>query len=183
MVRSRCRRAGSGGAGHRRDSCALRPLGPGARIRGPLPGAPLAGRRGAPVAPGDPQPPPGGNALADGWDVRRGFGRDRAVRPPAGARRRPSGPRACPPRSQLRGVHITLTSRVTAVRTIDWRGGRILIIDQTALPEREEVIEVVTVEELVHAIQRLAVRGAPALGVAGALGVALAAGEAERERW
>lgn len=69
------------------------------------------------------------------------------------------------------------------MRTIDWRGGRILIIDQTALPEREEVIELATVEELVDAIQRLAVRGAPALGVAGALGVALAAGEAERESW
>jgi len=61
------------------------------------------------------------------------------------------------------------------VRTIDWVDGAIEIIDQTALPERTRVLRLSTVEELVDAIRRLAVRGAPALGVAGALGVALAA--------
>ncbi len=41
-----------------------------------------------------------------------------------------------------------------------------------------------TVDELVAAIRRLAVRGAPALGVAGAFGVALAARRADgRRRW
>ena len=38
-------------------------------------------------------------------------------------------------------------------------------------------------DQLVEAIVRLAVRGAPLLGVAGALGVALAVGQAEREGW
>jgi S-methyl-5-thioribose-1-phosphate isomerase len=61
------------------------------------------------------------------------------------------------------------------VRTIDWVDGAVEIIDQTALPERTRVLRLSTVEELVDAIRRLAVRGAPALGVAGALGVALAA--------
>jgi len=60
------------------------------------------------------------------------------------------------------------------VRTIDWVDGAIRIIDQTALPDREVWLDLSTVEQLVGAIQRLAVRGAPALGVAGALGVALA---------
>ncbi|MDN5747662.1 MAG: S-methyl-5-thioribose-1-phosphate isomerase [Pseudonocardia sp.] len=59
-------------------------------------------------------------------------------------------------------------------RTIDWDGGRIVLVDQTALPELA-VTAVGDVDELVDAIRRLVVRGAPALGVAGALGVALAA--------
>jgi len=61
------------------------------------------------------------------------------------------------------------------VRTIDWVDGAVEIIDQTALPQRESYLRLSTVEEVVDAIQRLAVRGAPAIGVAGALGVALAA--------
>src|SRR2546423_5212828 len=53
--------------------------------------------------------------------------------------------------------------------------GAVEIIDQTALPEQTRILRLSTVEDLVDAIRRLAVRGAPALGVAGALGVALAA--------
>jgi methylthioribose-1-phosphate isomerase len=60
------------------------------------------------------------------------------------------------------------------VRTIDWVDGAVEIIDQTALPDELRVLRLSTVEQLVDAIRRLAVRGAPALGVAGALGVALA---------
>ena len=72
------------------------------------------------------------------------------------------------------------------MRTIDWVDGAIEIIDQTVLPETLAVRRLATVAELVAAIQALAVRGAPALGVAGALGVALAAREhppgADRDR-
>ena len=54
----------------------------------------------------------------------------------------------------------------------------VVMLDQTRLPgERVERI-CATVSELVVAIQELAVRGAPALGVAGAMGVALAASRA-----
>lgn len=60
-------------------------------------------------------------------------------------------------------------------RTIDWTDGAITIIDQTALPAEYRVLTLTTVDELIDAIGRLAVRGAPALGAAGALGVALAA--------
>jgi len=59
-------------------------------------------------------------------------------------------------------------------RTIDWVDGRITLVDQTALP-RVLMVTVGTVDELVDAIRRLVVRGAPALGAAGAMGVALAA--------
>jgi methylthioribose-1-phosphate isomerase len=61
------------------------------------------------------------------------------------------------------------------VRTIDWADGTIELIDQTALPGRVDVLRIDDVDALIGAIQRLAVRGAPALGVAGALGVALIA--------
>ncbi|MEV6306075.1 S-methyl-5-thioribose-1-phosphate isomerase [Actinoplanes sp. NPDC051861] len=61
------------------------------------------------------------------------------------------------------------------MRTIDWVNGAVEIIDQTALPGELRVLRLHTVGELVAAIQSLAVRGAPALGVAGAFGVALAA--------
>jgi len=61
------------------------------------------------------------------------------------------------------------------MRTIDWVGGAVEIIDQTALPDELRMVRLSTVDDLVDAVRRLAVRGAPALGVAGALGVALAA--------
>jgi methylthioribose-1-phosphate isomerase len=61
------------------------------------------------------------------------------------------------------------------MRTIDWVDGAVEIIDQTALPGELRILRLHTVPELVAAIRSLAVRGAPALGVAGALGVALAA--------
>jgi methylthioribose-1-phosphate isomerase len=60
-------------------------------------------------------------------------------------------------------------------RTIDWDGEAVTIIDQTALPAEYRVLRLRTVDELIDAIRRLAVRGAPALGAAGALGVVLAA--------
>jgi methylthioribose-1-phosphate isomerase len=60
------------------------------------------------------------------------------------------------------------------MRTIDWVDGAVEIIDQTALPDSLRVLRLSTVDDLVDAVRRLAVRGAPALGVAGALGVVLA---------
>jgi methylthioribose-1-phosphate isomerase len=63
------------------------------------------------------------------------------------------------------------------VRTIDWVDGAIEMIDQTRLPDDVVTLRITDVPTLVDAIRRLAVRGAPALGVAGALGVALAASD------
>jgi methylthioribose-1-phosphate isomerase len=69
------------------------------------------------------------------------------------------------------------------VDVIGWQDGTIIALDQTALPHRVEVLRLDTVDQLVDAIVRLVVRGAPLLGVAGALGVALAVRQGEREGW
>ena len=60
---------------------------------------------------------------------------------------------------------------------VGWRDGRLEIVDQTLLPERLVVRQLTTVAEVVEALGRLAVRGAPAIGVAGALGVVLGLAE------
>ncbi|MHC1588629.1 MAG: S-methyl-5-thioribose-1-phosphate isomerase [Methermicoccaceae archaeon] len=60
------------------------------------------------------------------------------------------------------------------MRTIWWEDEHIALIDQTVLPERLEIRRIGTVSELCEAIVSLKVRGAPALGAAGAYGVALA---------
>jgi methylthioribose-1-phosphate isomerase len=62
-----------------------------------------------------------------------------------------------------------------APRTVDWDGDAIALIDQTRLPGELVIVRVTDVDSLIDAIQRLVVRGAPAIGVAGAFGVALAA--------
>lgn len=71
------------------------------------------------------------------------------------------------------------------IRAIEWvtEPAAIRLIDQTKLPHAEVFIDVTTVPQLIDAIARLVVRGAPALGAAGAYGVALAMAQAEREGW
>jgi methylthioribose-1-phosphate isomerase len=72
------------------------------------------------------------------------------------------------------------------VRAIDWVGeptNAVRLLDQTLLPGTETYVDCRDVETLVDAIGRLVVRGAPALGAAGALGVALALHQGEREGW
>ncbi len=65
--------------------------------------------------------------------------------------------------------------------TIEWRRGAVRVIDQRALPQRLRFLNCRTVDQLCDAIRTLAVRGAPALGAAGAYGVALAAATMPRK--
>ena len=60
---------------------------------------------------------------------------------------------------------------------IAWRDGAIEVIDQTLLPAALEVRRLGTVDEVVDAIRRLVVRGAPLIGACGALGVVLGLSE------
>lgn len=58
-------------------------------------------------------------------------------------------------------------------RTIEWRGNHIRLLDQTLLPKNEKYIEIYGVKPLCESIKKLSVRGAPAIGVAAAMGLAL----------
>lgn len=59
--------------------------------------------------------------------------------------------------------------------TIKWLGNFISVLDQRALPADEKYLTLTTVNEVVEAIKNLTVRGAPLIGVTGAMGIALAA--------
>jgi len=56
----------------------------------------------------------------------------------------------------------------------DWKHCKVVLIDQTKLPNEEVYIETSDYTRIAEAIKRLSIRGAPAIGVAAAFGVALA---------
>jgi methylthioribose-1-phosphate isomerase len=60
-------------------------------------------------------------------------------------------------------------------RTIEWKDNKVLMIDQRELPARYEILTCSEYQEIIDAIKNLAIRGAPAIGVAAAYGMALAA--------
>ncbi len=66
-------------------------------------------------------------------------------------------------------------------RTIEWRKDHIRLLDQTLLPSQEKYIDIYDVESICEAIKRLSVRGAPAIGVAAAMGLALGMLEARKD--
>lgn len=61
------------------------------------------------------------------------------------------------------------------MRTIEWKDGVVITIDQTKLPTSEEYIKIKTCNEMADAIKTMKIRGAPVLGVAAAYGLALVA--------
>ena len=63
----------------------------------------------------------------------------------------------------------------TEITPLEWTGDALRILDQTRLPREQTYLEVRAWDEVVQAIQRMQVRGAPAIGIAGAYAVALAA--------
>lgn len=65
------------------------------------------------------------------------------------------------------------------IRTVDYKDGKVVIIDQTRLPHQLRTIELEDYQAVAEAIRTMKVRGAPALGVAAALGVALGARSVE----
>lgn len=75
------------------------------------------------------------------------------------------------------------------IRAVDWTHGDddagpgMVLIDQTLLPGQERTVVCATVDDVVDAISRLVVRGAPALGAAGAFGVAVAVAQGQRSGW
>ena len=62
-----------------------------------------------------------------------------------------------------------------SLRTIEWKENKVVMIDQTKLPNELVYVEFTDYNEVANAIKTLVVRGAPAIGVSGAFGLALAA--------
>ena len=61
------------------------------------------------------------------------------------------------------------------MKAIEWLGDRVRILDQTRLPQEEVYLELSRHQDIASAITELKIRGAPAIGVAGAYAVALGA--------
>lgn len=63
------------------------------------------------------------------------------------------------------------------IPTVQWHEGQVRILDQSVLPERVQFVDCREYETVAEAIRTLKVRGAPAIGVTAALGIALGAGQ------
>jgi len=63
----------------------------------------------------------------------------------------------------------------SSLKTIEWKNNKVIMIDQTKLPNKLEFVEFTDYNDVANAIRTLVVRGAPAIGVSGAFGLALAA--------
>ena len=62
-----------------------------------------------------------------------------------------------------------------SLKTIEWKDNSVIMIDQTKLPNSLEYVTYTDYNQVANAIRTLVVRGAPAIGVSGAFGLALAA--------
>ena len=62
-----------------------------------------------------------------------------------------------------------------SLRTVEWKDNTVIMIDQTKLPNSLEYVTYTDYNQVANAIRTLVVRGAPAIGVSGAFGLALAA--------
>ena len=63
----------------------------------------------------------------------------------------------------------------SSIRTVEWKNNKVIMIDQTKLPNELVFVEYDNYNQVANAIRNLVVRGAPAIGVSGAFGLALAA--------
>lgn len=65
------------------------------------------------------------------------------------------------------------------IETIQWTDAGVVMIDQTSLPRQERYVTCTTYQQVADAIRQMIIRGAPAIGVAAAMGIALGMREAE----
>ena len=72
---------------------------------------------------------------------------------------------------------------MSSFKTIEWKDDKVVMIDQTKLPREETYVECLTYEDVADAIRRMVIRGAPAIGVAAGMGVALGALRVNTSDW
>ncbi|MGH2949096.1 MAG: S-methyl-5-thioribose-1-phosphate isomerase, partial [Solirubrobacteraceae bacterium] len=68
---------------------------------------------------------------------------------------------------------MAVPARIDAPPALRWDGERLHVLDQTRLPAEEVVLTLAGAQDTAEAIRRLAVRGAPLIGVAAAYGLAM----------
>ncbi len=79
------------------------------------------------------------------------------------------------------GLHLNLNLNLNLqlgamkFKTIEWEGDRVRILDQRSLPQKVRYLDCRDAVSVAQAIRTMAIRGAPAIGVAAAMGIALAA--------
>jgi len=69
----------------------------------------------------------------------------------------------------------------SSLRTVEWKDNKVVMIDQTKLPNELVFVEYDDYHQIADAIKNLVVRGAPAIGVSGAFGMALAVLQSKAE--
>lgn len=67
-------------------------------------------------------------------------------------------------------------------KTIEWKGDRVRLLDQRRLPKEVRYLDCTDASSVAKAIRSMAIRGAPAIGVAAAMGIALAAQKIQSRR-
>lgn len=72
-------------------------------------------------------------------------------------------------------MNAAVVSRHDSIRAVLWQGDRLRLLDQRRLPAEETYVDCGSAAEVATAIRELIVRGAPAIGIAAAWGVVLAA--------
>ncbi|MCL2517087.1 MAG: S-methyl-5-thioribose-1-phosphate isomerase [Oscillospiraceae bacterium] len=76
---------------------------------------------------------------------------------------------------------INLNENILKIDTVDLQDDKLVIIDQTKLPNETVILKLTDQRDIWHAIKTLQIRGAPAIGVAAAIGIYLAAKEIDTD--
>src|SRR6266550_1621390 len=63
------------------------------------------------------------------------------------------------------------------IKTVEWTDEGVIMLDQRLLPDQEVYLTLRSFEEVADAIKTMVIRGAPAIGVAAAMGIALGASQ------
>ena len=69
----------------------------------------------------------------------------------------------------------------SSLRTVEWKDNKVIMIEQTKLPNELVFVEYDDFNQVANAIKTLIVRGAPAIGVSGAFGLGLAVLQSEAQ--
>ncbi|MGP0129194.1 MAG: S-methyl-5-thioribose-1-phosphate isomerase [cyanobacterium endosymbiont of Rhopalodia musculus] len=75
-----------------------------------------------------------------------------------------------------------MKSPILPIYPVLWNNGKVLLIDQTILPDKYALVEITCYEHMAKAIKTMIVRGAPAIGIAAAYGMYLGAREIQTKK-